>query len=237
MAKSSGTLTELREATRILTFSLENLRVMAEQQVPEQSGSTPTDASQPQAAPPEAGRRRLLQGGLAAGPVILTLFSRPALGWGTPGTCTTPSGFLSGNLSQHGNPTSCSGRTPGYCKQLQHFAAWPAPYFPTTVSGSGGHQATKFHSATTGFNGTQFGTQTMLQVLETGGNAGGYTALGRHITAALLNAAAGLTPVLSVTDVRNIWNEYVLKGYFEPSAGIKWYPDQIVEYLVTTMPL
>ena len=199
---------------------------MSEQQVPEQSSSSQsTDTSQPQAASPDAGRRRLLQGGLAAGPVIFTLFSRPAFGLGFE--CKTPSGFLSGNVSQHGNPTFCTGRTPGYWKQPQHFAAWPAPYFPTTV----------FPSATTGFKGTQFGTKTMLQVLETGGNAGGYTALGRHITAALLNAAAGLTPVLSVTDVRNIWNEYVLKGYFEPSAGIKWYPDQIVEYLVTTMPL
>jgi len=71
--------------------------------------------------------------------------------------------------------------------------------------------------------------------MELGG--GGYTALGRHITAALLNAKAGLTPVLSEARVRSIWNECVNKGYFEPSAGIKWYPDQCVEYLVTTMPL
>jgi hypothetical protein len=206
---------------------------MSEQQVPEQPGSTPsTDASQPQAASPEAGRRRLLQGGLAAGPVIFTLFSRPALGVSVE--CKTPSGFLSGNLSQHGTPTFCSGRTFGYWKQDQHFAEWPAPYFPTTVSGSGGHPATKFHSATTGFTGSQFGTKTMLQVMQTTGNAGGYTALGRAIAGALLNAAAGLTPVLSVTDVRNIWNEYVLKGYFEPSAGIKWFPDQIITYLKTT---
>lgn len=211
---------------------------MSEQQVPEQPSSTPsTDASSPQATSPEAGRRRLLQGGLAAGPVIFTLFSRPALGGGIGGECKTPSGFLSGNLSQHGTPTFCSGRTPGYWKQSQHFGDWVAPYFPTAVSGPGGHQATTFHSATTGFTGNQFGTQTMLQVLGTGGNTGGYTALGRHITAALLNARRGWTPVLSETGVRNIWNEYVSKGYFEPSAGIKWYPAQIVDYLVTTMPL
>ena len=208
---------------------------MSELQVPAPPGSTSaTDASQPQAASPEAGRRRLLQGGLAAGPVMLTLFSRPALG---AFACQSPSGFVSGNVSQHGNATFCSGLTPGYWKQSQHFAAWRAPYFPTTVSGSGGHAATKFHSATTGFNGSQFGSETMLVVLGTGGNAGGYTALGRHITAALLNAAAGLTPVLSQTQVRNIWNEYVSKGYFEPSAGIQWGPDQIVAYLLTTMPL
>ena len=206
---------------------------MTAQPGPVQPGST--DAAQPQAASPDAGRRRLLQGGLAAGPVIFTLFSRPAFGTGTGGECKTPSGFLSGNLSQHGNPTFCSGRTPGYWKQSQHFSAWTAPCYPTKVSGSGGHDATKFHSATTGFNGSQFDTKTMLQVMEMMG--GGYIALGRHIAAALLNAAAGLTPVLSQTQVRNIWNEFVSKGYYEPSAGIRWYPDQIVEYLVTTMPL
>jgi hypothetical protein len=206
---------------------------MSEQQVPAQSDSTaPSDASQPHAAPPEAGRRRLLQGGLAAGPVMLTLFSRPALG---AFACQTPSGFVSGNVSQHGNVTFCSGRTPGYWKQCQSFAFWPAPYFPTTISGSGGHVATLFHSATTGFNGTQFGSMTMLAVLGTGGNAGGYTALGRQITAALLNAAAGLTPVLSVTAVRAIWNEFVSKGYFEPTAGIQWDAAQIITYLNSTM--
>ena len=207
-----------------------------EQQGPVQPGSTSSiEASQLQAASPDAGRRRLLQGGLAAGPVILTLFSRPAFGTGNNGECKAPSGFLSGNMSQHGNPTFCSGRTPGYWKQSQHFSQWRPLCYPTKVSGSGGHDATKFHSATTGFNGSQFGTKTMLEVLDAGG--GGYIALGRHITAALLNAAAGLTPVLSQTQVRNIWNEFVSKGYYEPSAGIRWYPDEIVAYLVTTMPL
>jgi hypothetical protein len=206
---------------------------MSEQQVPAPPGSTSaTDASQPPAAPPEAGRRRLLQGGLAAGPVMLTLFSRPALGTGM--VCQTPSGFVSGNVSSQGHQI-CSGVTPGFWKQSQHFSAWPAPYFPTTISGPGGHAATLFHSAATGFNGTQFGTDTMLTVLGLAGNGGGYTALGRQITAALLNAAAGLTPVLSQTQVRNIWNEFVAKGYFEPSAGIQWDAAQIITYLNSTM--
>jgi hypothetical protein len=44
-----------------------------------------------------------------------------------------------------------------------------------------------------------------------------------------------LTPVLSEADVQNIWNEYCTKGYFEPTAGVQWGPDQIVAYLQTTM--
>lgn len=74
----------------------------------------------------------------------------------------------------------------------------------------------------------------MLQVLESMGNAGNFTALGRLITAALLSARAGLTPVLSETDVRNIWNEYVSKGFFEPSAGIHWSDAEIMTYLKST---
>jgi hypothetical protein len=83
------------------------------------------------------------------------------------------------------------------------------------------------------FNGTQYTGKTMLDVLNLMG--GGVDALARHITAALLNAKAGLTPVLTESDVRGIWNEFVAKGFFEPSAGVQWGPDQIVTYLLTTM--
>jgi hypothetical protein len=83
------------------------------------------------------------------------------------------------------------------------------------------------------FNGTQYVGKTMLAVLQLMG--GGVDALARHITAALLNAKAGLTPVLTESDVRGIWNEFVAKGYFEPAAGVHWGPDQIVAYLTTTM--
>jgi hypothetical protein len=94
-------------------------------------------------------------------------------------------------------------------------------------------KATPFHSSITLFNGTQFGTKTMLQVMNLAG--GGYERLGCYISAALLNAKAGLTPVLSEADVQNIWNEYCTKGYFEPTGGVQWGPDQIVAYLQTTM--
>ena len=60
--------------------------------------------------------------------------------------------------------------------------------------------------------------------------------LGSHIVAALLNAASGKTKgVLSVMGVMGMWNEWVTKGYFEPSAGAKWNSAQIVAYLQTTM--
>ncbi|MBN9423583.1 MAG: hypothetical protein J0I91_14060 [Candidatus Accumulibacter sp.] len=194
----------------------------------------------PQGAPGKITRRRLLKGGLASAPVLMTIANRPAIAGGLPGVCKTPSAFGSINASPHGQAdVTCSGRTPGYWKQSQWFSQWQAPCYPTDVLPvPPGHYATKFHSSTTGFNGSIFGTKTMLQVLGTGG--GGAFAVGRHIAAALLNALAGLTPVLSVGTVRNIWNSYINNGYYIPissSPAIKWYADDIVTYLKSTQPV
>jgi hypothetical protein len=58
----------------------------------------------------------------------------------------------------------------------------------------------------------------------------------RHVVAALLNAQAGLTPAVTVRVVKGIWGEYVAKGYFEPTAGVQWGPQDILTYLVSTQP-
>jgi hypothetical protein len=92
-----------------------------------------------------------------------------------------------------------------------------------------------FHQA--GFQGHQFGEMTLLDVLGNGGNDGGYGALGRHIAAALLNAASGKTPVLNVPAVLTIWNDYVATGRYEPTAGVYWDEEKIVTYLKSTMPV
>src|SRR4051812_13129232 len=73
-------------------------------------------------------RRKLLRGGLGAGPVLMTLASRSVLA-GTQ--CQTPSGFASMPTSRHGTQYNCIGRTPGFWKQEQKFPEWPSPpYFP-----------------------------------------------------------------------------------------------------------
>jgi len=198
--------------------------------------------------------RRRLAGAALGVSVVFTLASRPVL---AADQCMTPSAAVSGNLSQHGTPTLCSGRTPGYWKT--HPESWPSPYLPGSCNGGQNicNQAqnwkngTLFHPI---FSGTQFmadldgnpGTPktslSLMQVLmlTNGGNPWGLTDpdnLGAHIVAALLNAAAGLTPVLSVTDVIGIWNEWASKGYFEPTANVQWNSAQIVDYLKTTMPV
>ncbi|PJA56222.1 MAG: hypothetical protein CO164_14215, partial [Rhodocyclales bacterium CG_4_9_14_3_um_filter_68_10] len=68
-------------------------------------------------------RRRLLSGGLAAAPILLTVGSRSAL---ATGLCPSPSRVFSGmaspNPSDHFN---CNGRSPGYWKVCQSFGIWP----------------------------------------------------------------------------------------------------------------
>jgi hypothetical protein len=73
-------------------------------------------------------------------------------------------------------PTGTQGCTPGYWKQSQHFGSWKSPYSPSS---------SRFNTV---FGVSLFsGSTTMLQALGTGG--GGRYRLGRHATAALLNAA------------------------------------------------
>jgi hypothetical protein len=94
---------------------------------------------------------------------------------------------------------------------------------------------TKFHSKTTGLGGNAFDNASMLDVLRQNAGGGRYQSLGRYIAAALLNAAAGRTPYLSEGTIRQIWNDVMARGYFEPTAGVRWGPTEIVAYLRSTM--
>jgi len=68
---------------------------------------------------PQLGRRKfLVKGAAASAPIILTVTSRPAMG----GNFCTPSGFLSGNLSNPDDDDdeySCNGKSPGFWRR--HF--------------------------------------------------------------------------------------------------------------------
>ena len=196
-------------------------------------------------------RRHFTKAGLAASGVLLTLASRSALG-GTL-VCKSPSGFQSGNVSQHGTPTECIGRTPGYWQtntdSLTEPHTWPSPYTTgkcldpskplnyQSWSNSGVDSGTMFRNvfSCTG-HGIGLAPHSMMQVLLQNGSGDPYQ-LGAHIVAALLNAKMGWTPVLTEMQVVNIFNEYDSKGYFEPTAGVKWYQADIVNYLGSTQTL
>jgi len=198
-------------------------------------------------------RRRFTKAGVAVSGVLLTLASRPSLGagggLGGGGVCKSPSGFMSGNVSSHGNEQYCSGRTPGYWSN--HYN-WPLPYKTGNCTdtrnkqnylsweNSGPFGGTMFNDTNIGFhsygNGSIYKTYSMMQVMLLDGNDDPYQ-LGAHSVAALLNAAQGWTPVLTVSQVRNMFKEWDQKGYFEPTAGVKWYAEDIVDYLQSTMTL
>jgi hypothetical protein len=133
--------------------------------------------------PIDATRRRLTQVGLAAPVVLATLASKNVLA-SAPYNCTV-SGQLSGNMSSHGTPVSCSslGVSPG-CWKSPHVRGtapaysdtrWPSPYKPSTPF------TTAFSSYPSGFN-----NKTMLEGLNTGG--GGSIALARAAIGSLLNS-------------------------------------------------
>jgi hypothetical protein len=187
--------------------------------------------------PPQSDeRRRMLRGALAVAPVVMTLASRPVIG---QVTCMDPSMTATGSLNPSGKAAFsaqvCSGYTPEQWKTLAH--QWPEPYCATSTDSLGAQQqATKYHCPTTGLNGWTFGDRTMLEVIDIGEGGGlGASSLGRYVVAALLNACSGRTPVLDETAVRNMWNDVVNQGYYEPTAGIRWTAPEIIAYLKTTM--
>ena len=69
----------------------------------------------------------------------------------------------------------------------------------------------------------------MLEVLDTTDGVGAY------FVAALLNARSGRTPVLTETNIRQMWNDVVNLGYYEPAAGIRWTASNVVTYIKTTI--
>jgi len=167
---------------------------------------------------PKATRRRLLQGGLATAPVLMTLVSRPVF---AQVTCTTPSGFVSLNAS-HPGAAHCSGNGPTYW--YGHQSSWPNGF---NVHGD---HFSKY------FDHDLSGHPKLTEVLDPNG-AYKNNKVARYVVAALLNTGvSGATPVLSYPyPLKHIWSEFANSGHFSPSAGASWDANEIVEYLASTM--
>lgn len=105
---------------------------------------------------------------------------------------------------------------------------WPSPYYCT------GQYMTEYHCTTTGLLGSTFAGDSMRHVMNFADD-GAIRSLGRYIAAALLNARSGRTPVLDEASVRRLWNDFLLNGFYEPTAGTRWGAGQIVTYLKSTI--
>lgn len=179
-------------------------------------------------------RRGFTKSGLALSGVLLTLASRPILG---DVVCKSPSGFLSGNVSASGTVLLCSGLSPGYWGE--HPESWLTPYEPGSCTDQCNQVAnwtggTPFCSVfSCGGYAVGYSGKSMMQVIHLLGNQD-KDQLGAHIVSALLNARSGYTPVLTETQVINMFNEWAQYGYFKPTASVKWYGADIVEYITST---
>jgi hypothetical protein len=205
-------------------------------------------STQPSANPPTASvegtvadnarsltsRRRLLRGGLAAAPVLMTVASRPVMAQ----DCTTSSAHTSLGGSRQIVQQSCTGRGPAYWIAQNGSKAWPSGYLMQTQGGgTNGKIATTFGSVFGSAHG--YGDLSMLQVLQAGQSSFDKAGLAAHLVAAVLNAEAGFTPasVLDIAKAQDIWSDYNSMGYFEPTAGVRWDSAQTIDWLKTTMPL
>lgn len=208
----------------------------------------PTASAQPQDRP-ALSRRALVRGGLSATPMLLSLASRPVMA----APCEPASSFTSASLSRPktGLPP-CLGAGPDYWKAESSFPDWPAPMaVPVTPMTASGTPTTDATLSATLFNNV-FGSSggyprsTLLDVLRLNATSG-RDGLARYCAAGYLNALKNRIPaaVLDVSVVKNVWASFVARGYYEPTAGVKWYPDYsipasdnggIVAWLKTTMP-
>lgn len=97
----------------------------------------PPPAAPEDARAPSSARRRLIRGGLSAGPVLLALSGKSAMAQATGGVCRFPSTWASIDPNFGGNPAGLShhntgsdegcgfGRSPGFWKQPQKRCYWP----------------------------------------------------------------------------------------------------------------
>ena len=178
-------------------------------------------------ADPSAGRRRLLQSGLAAAPVLMTLVSRPVLAQRT-GMCQSPSGFVSLNASNAGRSVSCTGHSPTYwAGGSQAGNQWPFPNQSLQPRPN-----TPFNTVFTSYQ--PYAGKSLLDVVKFPAGSAAPDSVARDIVASYLNALSGLTPPLSAVVVKDIWAEYITTGFFQPSSGGRWNAAEIIDYLSTT---
>lgn len=198
-------------------------------------------------AGPSVSKRRLIRGGLSAGPVLLALSGKSALAGTT--YCQFPStwaslhpvgGGVGPGISHHpnGNQPGCyGGLSPGYWKQPQKRNDWPAGVVPDHIpgdtnglfnGGNGNNTCSQFDGTGTKFkdifSDTSFGSQTFSQLLcsEPGDNS-------FHYCAAYLNALKYPgSYVLKPLDVIDLWwGRFVVGGQTWTRAQGKAYIDSM----------
>jgi hypothetical protein len=186
-------------------------------------------------APSNPGRRRFGRVGAGASGIILTLASEPGM---ATTMCKSPSGSLSGSLSQHGGQTVvCGGRSCTWWRDNP--SQWPSGCVAQSGTGSEtgsrtGTQATTFASLFPYGTTDLLRTGSCMDVLKNTDESKDPHFLGAHLVAAYLNCKSGKISFLTPTKVQGMWHDLVLYGHYAPTAGTKWGRYDMSTYLATT---
>ena len=177
----------------------------------------------------DRGRRRLVQGGIGAAPLLMTLVSRPVLG---SVECVSCSGYHSAATS--GRKISyCTGQDPAWWADSANYSQWPGSILPQDLTGLNVQTkpATKFSEcfACNGYVASGLAGMTYLQVLMQP-----VTGAPSHFAAALLNVRTGRVPPLNETSLKTMWDEFSTTGKYCPTAGTVWTELDIIEYFKST---
>lgn len=171
-----------------------------------------------------ATRRRLLRGGAAVAPVILTFTSRPVLGFQQ--ACVAPSRMISGNFSGFSGPTSCGGKSLAD-RQTEATAPIKPTWYDDKFTGI-------FSPAYVGSGNVP---DTLGDVFLDSYNMGdGSAKFAAHIIAAYQNsveAVGGVDEVLKPAQVIHMWNDIMssTSGEYCPQISMCWDADGVIGYL------
>lgn len=189
------------------------------------NGTDPAPGASPAAQEPSGSaklgmstRRGLIRAGLGAGPVILTLASRPVLAW----HCKTPSAHASANLSNN-----IQGTWTDQCTATS--AAWKNKCMGVGPAADACGRTLTFPS------GVSKNTQCNI-LMGSGSTASIKTQLGsgsgfeKTLITAMLNVLTGRVPSTCVTtqEIKDMWSA---GNAYQPSVGISWTQQQTVDYL------
>lgn len=167
-------------------------------------------------------RRELIRLGLKGGSIVVVSLASP-----TVFACVRPSSF--GSVSSHSGPNkpkdyTCGWGPGNWCDDRNKYE-WNKTGCVRTSYYQNGQQvpATKHKDRfSIGY------TDDLLYAMRN------RTEFAKYCSAAYLNAKSGKCNVMTDIEVKDMWYSVKNRGYYEPTAGIKWYESDCVVYLKTT---
>jgi hypothetical protein len=188
-----------------------------------------TPSASPDARSVDPTRRKLAGLGVAT---IFTLASRPVLAV----ECNSPSAAASGNLSFHGTPPNCTGRSPSTWVSSVDSSS---PNNPNNGFPGGNVEFNNVFANGNGIDWPNGANGRLYEVMNSSSNPDNANTnprpnpISAEFAATLLNIRGGHIPAEILTEVKliNMWNEWRNTGGFHPTAGMTWNDTQIVNYL------